>query len=175
MKPSKFFLLAMLLAAFSITFIACSKDDDDDDDTEMLEGVQGRWYSSGANVAVLLASEPFNIDSIYAEFKTDLTYHVESFDTDGVRTTFTGVYEQRPSGTGNIWTIKLTQNVPTAVTSEGIFEVHTNEVPHRMRYEVLQTEPALGFAPPTPEAGFGSTAGGAFLTTNIQTFLRITN
>lgn len=173
MKSKHFYLLAMLMAAFSITFIACEKDDDDDDDTEVLEGVQGKWYSSGANVALLLAGAPFNIDSIYAEFKTDQTYHVESFDNDGVKTTFTGVYEQQASGTGNIWTIKLTQNVPTAVTSEGIFEVHTNETPHRMRYEVLQTEPALGLAPPTPAGGFGSSAGGMFLTTNVQTFLRI--
>lgn len=172
MKKTRFYLLAMLLAAFSFSFVACDKDDDDDDNTEKLEGVQGKWYSSRTNVAPLLKGAPFNIDSIYANFKTDMTYQVESFDNSGVKVTYTGVYVQQKSTVGNIWTIRLTQNAPTAVTSEGIFEVHANETPNRLRYEILQTEPSLGLNPPTPSGGFGSTAGGAFLTTNVQTFLR---
>ena len=42
-----------------------------------------------------------------------------------------------------------------------------------MQYEVLQTEPNLGFAPPTPTGGFGSTAGGAFGNLNIQKYKKL--
>ena len=48
-------------------------------------GIVGEWYSSGANVAVLL-SYYFGVDSIYAKFNDDNTYLVESF-ADGAKTT----------------------------------------------------------------------------------------
>ncbi|HQU97021.1 MAG TPA: hypothetical protein PLO39_12810, partial [Saprospiraceae bacterium] len=71
---------------------------------------------------------------------------------------------------GNIYTIKLNQTSPTALTAEGIFEVSADN--KTMKYEVVQTEPSLGIAPPTAAGGFGSTAGGAFGTNVVQNFVR---
>lgn len=172
MKKNKFFLFALLMGALVIGFTACDKEDGDDD-IDPSKGIIGEWYSSGDNVALLLQGAPFFTDSIYAKMNDNGSYRVESYDADGVMTLFTGVFVQEESGTGDIWNITLTQSVPYSATSEGIFEIYWDENPIRMQYEVLQTEPALGFTPPTPAGGFGSTAGGAFGQTNVQVFLRI--
>ena len=60
---------------------------------------------------------------------------------------------------------------PTSLTAEGIYQV-TPGTAITMKYEVLQTQPALGYAKPTPALGFGSTAGGAFGTLNIQKYVK---
>jgi hypothetical protein len=172
MKRNKFFLLALIIGAVAFGFASCDKDDGEDD-IDQTKGVIGKWQSSGDNVALLLQGAPFFTDSIYAEMKADLSYRVESYDADGVMTPFTGNFSQTQSGTGAIWTITLQQNIPYAAIAEGIFEIYWDENPIRMKYEVLQTTPDLGFAPPTPTGGFGSTAGGAFGQANVQVFLRI--
>lgn len=133
-------------------------------------GIIGKWYSSGANVAPILIS--LGIDSVYADFKTDGSYLVESF-SDGAKTTLTGNFQQTKSTVGNIWEITVIQNQPTALTSMGIFEVFAGN-PLTMKYEIAQTEPAItGVTPPTPAGGFGSTSSGAFGILNIQTYIRI--
>lgn len=133
-------------------------------------GIIGKWYSSGLNVAPLLLS--LGIDSIYADFKTDGSYVVESF-SDGAKTTLTGNFTQTKSGTGNIWNITVNQNQPTALTSQGIFEVMAGN-PLSMKYEIAQTDPAIaGVTPPTAAGGFGSTSSGAFGVLNVQTYLKL--
>ncbi len=134
-------------------------------------GIVGQWYSSGENVAVLLAY--FGVDSIYADFKADMTYLVESY-ADGVKSELRGVFTQTKSSTGNIWTIVINQSSPSALTSEGIFEIYYDQDPNTMNYEVAQTEPQqAGVTPPTPEGGFGSTSGGAYGQTNVQKYIRL--
>ncbi|MBE0663348.1 MAG: hypothetical protein IH597_12890 [Bacteroidales bacterium] len=134
-------------------------------------GIIGRWYSSGTNVAVLLAA--IGIDSIYAEFKADNTYIVESFTADLSKTTLTGNYVQARSATGNIWDITVNQNTPNSLTSVGIFEV-TSGAQTTMKYEVAQTEPNIpGVTPPTAAAGFGSTSAGAYQNWNVQTYIKM--
>lgn len=172
MKRNKFFLLALIIGAVAFGFSACDKEDGDDDDNQTV-GVIGKWQSSGTNVALLLQGEPFFTDSIYAEMKADFTYIVESYDADGVMTPFNGTFTQQKSSVGNIWTITLEQSIPYAAISEGIFEIYADENPVRMKYEVLQTTPSIGLAPPTAAGGFGSSAGGAFGTANVQVFLKI--
>jgi len=133
-------------------------------------GIIGQWISSGANVAPLLIAA--GIDSIYADFKVDLSYLVESFTADGSKTTLTGTYVQTKSSTGNIWTIVVNQSSPSSLVSEGIFEVMaTGGV--TMKYEIAQTDPEIpGVTPPTPEGGFGSTSSGAFGVLNVQTYVK---
>lgn len=172
MKSSKFFLFALVLSAAVFAFSSCEKEEGVDV-IDQTKGVIGRWYSSGTNVSALLRGAPFLTDSIYVEFKDNFTFRVEAYTAARVMTLFTGTFAQQQSPVSGIWTITLQQNVPTAGVSEGIFQIHWDENPIRMRYEILQTTPALGFAPPTPQAGFGSTAGGAFGMTNVQTFLRM--
>ncbi|HBI80703.1 MAG TPA: hypothetical protein DDY04_01820 [Bacteroidales bacterium] len=164
----KFLVLAMML---SVAFVACEKSEDDDSDDPQKVGIVGEWYSSGTNVAPLLAY--LGIDSIYSKFNKDNTYLVESF-SDGAKTTLTGTYVQAKSGVGNIWNITLNQNSPTALTSQGIFEIDATKSPYTMDYEVAQTEPPIqGVTPPTASGGFGSTSNGAYGTTNIQKFIKL--
>ncbi|MGE0077595.1 MAG: hypothetical protein AB7S48_07035 [Bacteroidales bacterium] len=164
----KLFAIALLL---SFTFVACDKSDDDDTTDPQKIGIVGEWYSSGDNVAVLL-SYYFAVDSIYAKFDSNNTYLVESYSS-GAKTTYTGTYTQEKSSVGTIWNIVLNQSSPTAVTSEGIFEISTTTSPYTMQYEVAQTTPSIGATAPTADAGFGSTSGGALGTTNVQKFVKI--
>lgn len=133
-------------------------------------GIIGKWYSSGTNVAPILIS--LGIDSVYADFKVDGSYLVESF-AQGAKTTLTGNYQQTKSGSGNIWNVTVNQSTPTSLTSQGIFEVLAGN-PVTMMYEIAQTEPQIpGVTAPTAEAGFGSTSGGAFGNLNIQNYIRM--
>ncbi|MFA5974308.1 MAG: hypothetical protein WC780_18310 [Lentimicrobiaceae bacterium] len=159
-----------ILVAVAIVFGSCGKSDEADVYDPAADGIVGEWQSSGTNVAPLLAY--FTIDSIYAKFNVNNTYHVESFTSTGTKTTYEGTYTQAKSSTGSIWTIILNQSTPSAVTSEGMFEITKVTSGYTMKYEVVQTQPSLG-TPPTPAAGFGSTSGGALGTNNVQTFVQI--
>ena len=169
MKNLKLWSLAL---AAVVAFSACSEDEKDDDNNNNNEptkvGVQGEWQSSGSNVAPLLVSL-FGYDSLYVDFRTDMTYTVEAFDTANAKSTLTGTYTQEESGVNNIWTITLDQTSPSTLTSEGIFRVSGDT----LKYEVVQTTPDIGATPPTAADGFGSTSGGSFGMTNVQTYLRI--
>lgn len=135
-------------------------------------GIIGRWYSSKTNVAVLLRTY-FSIDSLYANFKLDNTYIVESFTVAGSKTTMTGTYIQTKSAVTGIWDITVNQTTPSTLTSKGIFQLFpgTNVT---MKYEIAQTDPvAAGVTPPTAAGGFGSTNGGALGTINVQTYIRM--
>lgn len=134
-------------------------------------GVIGKWYSSGADVAVLLRAA--GIDSIYAEFRANDTYVVRSYTTDLSTTILEGTYVQALSGTGNIWNITVNQSTPNSLTSVGIFEVFAGS-PYNMKYEVAQTDPNIpGVTPPTATGGFGSTSAGAYQDWNVQTYRRL--
>jgi hypothetical protein len=162
--------LIFILSAIVIGFGSCSKSDEANVYDPAADGIVGEWQSSGTNVAPLLAY--FKMDSIYAKFNANNTYHVESFTSTGTKTTYEGTYTQAKSTTGSIWTIVLNQSTPSAVTSEGIFEITKAATGYTMKYEVVQTQPSLG-TPPTPAAGFGSSNGGALKENNIQKFVQI--
>ena len=134
-------------------------------------GIIGKWQSSGLNVSPLLIGA--GIDSIYANFKGDNTYVVESFTPDGSKTTLTGTFSQERSAVTGIWNIVINQSSPNALVSEGIFQV-VDQSPLLMKYEIAQTDPAIvGVTPPTAAGGFGSTSSGAFGLLNVQTYLKI--
>lgn len=141
-------------------------------------GIIGNWYSSGDNVAPLLVTY-FTVDSIYAEFYDDFTYLVEQYNignTSGIPDLiFTGTFVIEKSNVDEIWTIDITQELPYAATSEGIFEIKTS--PEVLWYEVVQTSGTQNI-PPTPEGGFGSSNGGTLViggvNWNLQQFIRIT-
>lgn len=134
-------------------------------------GIIGKWESSGLNMAPLLIGA--GIDSVYADFRGDNTYLVESFTADGSKTTLTGTFTQQRSSVAGIWKITVNQSSPNALVSEGIFQV-IDQSPLKMKYEIAQTDPAIvGVTPPTAEQGFGSTSAGAFGTANVQTYLKI--
>lgn len=182
MKSFKLFGIMMLFA--SIIMVSCGKEDDkgnctdgikNQDETDIdcggvctacLVGAQGKWKSFP--VAPILATFA---DSIIAEFKANNTYTVNQWK-GGTKTVLIGTYIQTKSSVGSIYTIKLNQSSPTALTAEGIFEVAADKL--SMKYEVAQTEPSIpNVTPPTPAGGFGSTSGGAFGQLNIQNYVSV--
>lgn len=167
-------LFFIFVAAMAFVFSACEESVEVDVYNPATDGIVGEWQSSGSNVAVLLKTY-FKVDSIYAKFNENNTYLVESF-ASGTKTTYTGVYTQTKPATGTIWNIKLEQSSPTAVTSEGIFEITqdaTVKTKYTLKYEVVQTTPSIGATAPTATAGFGSSSGGTLGTMNVQTFVNI--
>lgn len=166
-------LIFILVAAMSFAFVSCKDSVEEIVYNPSTDGIIGEWQSSRTNVAALLVTY-FKVDSIYANFKANNTYLVESFSA-GAKTTYAGVFTQTKSTTGAIWTIKLEQSTPTAVTSEGIFEITQSaaKANYTMKYEVVQTTPSIGASAPTPAAGFGSSNGGTLLQMNVQNFVKI--
>ncbi|MDR2126973.1 MAG: hypothetical protein LBP63_09110 [Prevotellaceae bacterium] len=172
------FTLAMVALVCSAgMFSSCGSSDDDDEQEKpgvvydhTKDGLVGKWYSSGSNVAPLFIQYAL-ADSAYIVFKNDNTYVGATF-WQGARTSLSGTYTQTKSSVGNIWTILLHQTSPSSVTSEGIFEITKSGDTYLMKYEIVQTEPALGTAP-TPEGGFGSSSGGVYGEGFVQKYIRI--
>lgn len=133
--------------------------------------IVGIWTSEAANVAPLLYGPPFNIRKIVATFKADGSYIVVQTDSSQTSLTLTGTYVAAP-GKDAIRTVTVNQGNPTSLTAEGIYQVTVNATDISMKYEIVQTQPPLGVSKPTPELGFGSTAGGAYGTINIQTYVK---
>ncbi len=183
MKSVKLIALGLFVAALS--FVACKDEENkgtcsdgikNQDESAVdcggicnacREGAQGTWKS--APVAPILAAFA---DSIIATFNTNSTYEVAQWKS-GSKTTLTGTYVQTKSANGNIYNIVLNQTTPTALTAEGIFEVADTDA--SMKYEVIQTTPAIGAAAPTAAAGFGSSTynGTALGAANIQEYVRV--
>ncbi|MGB0979728.1 MAG: hypothetical protein ACPGVV_10055, partial [Croceimicrobium sp.] len=140
MKSIRYWSLLSLSLVIGLS--SCSEDDETTDDNQNNNspvGIQGEWQSSGTNVAPLLTAL-FGTDSIYANFRTDLTYTVEQYDSSGTKLTLTGTYTQEESNVTDIWTIVVSQTSPAAIASEGIFMVDGST----MKYEIVQTDPDIG-------------------------------
>ncbi|MFN3952575.1 MAG: hypothetical protein ACK4KT_09260 [Thermaurantimonas sp.] len=132
-------------------------------------GIRGKWQSSGDNISILL-STLHQIDSIFFDFRVDNTYIERQWDAYGALIgQFSGIYSQSRSVVGNIWSIRLEQQIPFATISEGIFEISGET----MRLEIVQTFPDIQLLPPTPQGGFGSSNGGALGITNVQTYVKL--
>jgi hypothetical protein len=166
-------LVVGLVVSMMVIAMSCSEDKDKNPVAPVEQpDLIGTWLSAGGNVAPLLV-QLMAIDSLWAEFKTDNTYLVNAKAKTGTVTQFTGTYSHEKSSVGSIYKIKLNQSTPTALTSEGIYQIDKTKTPHEMMYEVVQTEPNIGAVPPTPEGGFGSTNGGALGTLNVQKYIRL--
>lgn len=170
MKTSKFLLLGFL--ALGLTFTSCKDDDDKKaDDTAppaAVHPVVGSWEAY--DVSAVLAGA--GVTGVEAVFRSDNTYTVTS-QAGEADTVLEGTYATSESANQDgIYTITLTQTSPSTLTAEGIFKIYTAS-PDSMWYEVAQSEPEIpGVTPPTIEAGFGSTSGGAFGDMNIQKYIR---
>ncbi|NOX17221.1 MAG: carboxypeptidase regulatory-like domain-containing protein [Chlorobi bacterium] len=139
-------------------------------------GVYGTWVSEGGNIAPLLAGPPFNVAKLTATFNTNRSYTVVQMDTSGASIELNGTFTIEKSsfliGGTTIFNIVLDQATPAVLTATGIFQIDMNVSPFTMQYEVVQTTPDIGIAPPTAEDGFGSTGGGAFGMLNVQKYVR---
>lgn len=166
-------LLFTLLFVLAVSFFGCKDDDNSTNNQTPKDPIVGTWVSEGTNIAPLLRGAPFKIKKITATFNDNNTYTVVQVDSNNVSTTLTGTYQLTKSATGTIHKIVVNQQTPAALTAEGIYEVNTTPEPDQMTYEVVQTSPAIGVAPPTVTGGFGSTAGGALGTLNVQKYVRV--
>jgi hypothetical protein len=125
--------------------------------------IVGVWVSEGTDVSPLLAL--FNTVAVDATFNADGSYTVVSTDAADTMVTFTGTYTVDDSTMPH--TIALEQGSPSAASVSGIWEVDAGV----LTYEVIQTTPDLGFAPPTVALGFGSSSGPNLAAdANIQIF-----
>jgi hypothetical protein len=143
----------------------------------VVDPIVGEWTSEGVNnIAPLLYNDPFLVRKIVATFKADGSYIVVQTDSSNVSLTLTGTYVGIAGGASapndNIRNITVTQGSPSSLTAEGIYEVTVGASEVTMMYEIVQTQPPLGFAAPTAAAGFGSTAGGAFGVLNVQKYVK---
>jgi hypothetical protein len=134
-------------------------------------GIYGTWVSEGADVAPLLVSL-FKIVKISATFNTNGSYTVTQEDSTGATLDLTGTFTVEKSNVVGINDITLDQTTPSVLTATGIYQITASATPFTMMYEVVQTTPDIGAIPPTAEAGFGSTNGGALGTWNIQKYVR---
>ena len=142
-------------------------DTGDTQDTGAGGSIVGDWLSEGANIAPLLSGAPFNYVSIDAHFDADLSYEVVATNADGQTGTLTGTYVASDATTPG--TITLSQATPYTATAEGIWQIDGST----LTYEVVQVDPSYGFTPPTPESGFGTTAGdGIEPGENVQVYVR---
>ncbi|WP_439184524.1 hypothetical protein [Carboxylicivirga taeanensis] len=164
----------MLLMVFAVGFTACSEDDPVEEIAVDEKGIIGNWEAT--DISAILTNLGYD-DMLYANFKEDQTYEVKSYIA-GVEYKLVGTFTQKKDAATGLWEITLNQTsmngAPSEITSKGIFEIKKT-TPVSLWYEVAQTNPEIsGVFPPTAEAGFGSTSGGAWGETNIQKYVKTT-
>jgi hypothetical protein len=159
-------------AQWAATGTAAATAPDPTDDTGAAPageaGLVGSWVSAGEDLSPLFAGPPFQYQRIEASFNEDGSYRVDSTDQGGAVYTLLGTYTVEV-GAGGPQVVRLSQTDPYEAEAEGIWQVEGD----RLTYEVVQVEPDYGFAPPTPEGGFGSTSGqGLAPGDNVQVYRR---
>lgn len=141
-------------------------------ESSTVNGMIGTWVSAGDDVAALLVTF-FTVDSVVATFNANQTYEVLQYAGGSTTAlTLSGTFSQSESSVAGIWEISVDQTSPSTLTSQGIFNVDASNNPNSAQYEIVQTSPDIGATAPTAVDGFGSSSGGAFGTTNIQTYRR---
>ncbi|RME24580.1 MAG: hypothetical protein D6798_10860 [Deltaproteobacteria bacterium] len=128
--------------------------------------ITGDWISQGDDISPLFQQPSFDYVSIEATFGGDCSYRVQATTGGGDTYEFVGTYSATEGSPG---TIVQWQSQPFEGTSEGIWQVDGTT----LTLEVVLTTPDYGFTPPSPEAGFGSTAGqGLAPGDNVQVYRR---
>ncbi|HLL54332.1 MAG TPA: hypothetical protein VK447_12335 [Myxococcaceae bacterium] len=162
---------SLVVAAFAaLAVLACGKGQDGNNNNQGSDPqLTGSWVSQGADVAPLLAGNPFNYTKIAATFNANGTYIVDATDKNNTTTRLEGTYTSTASTVTGIRDIVLNQTVPSTLTSTGIYQI--DPATARMNYEVVQTQPPIqNVTPPTAAGGIGSTSNGAFGTSNVQKY-----
>jgi len=140
---------------------------DTNDTGPALDPLVGTWVSEGSDLSDLFSGFPFEYQSIEASFRADGTVVTEIVDKDGASYITSGTYTIDASTTPA--SINLQQVEPYQAVLVGIYQVSGAE----LTYEVVQVQPDYGYIPPTPESGFGSTAGPSLSPgINVQTYER---
>jgi hypothetical protein len=106
----------------------------------------------------------FNYDRVVVTMNDNGTVSLTTRVAGGSASTVQGTYAVTKSASGSVHAIEI---VYPSFTQEGIIEV-TDDNPHRMRLEGVQTIPNIGATVPTVEAGFG--ADPALMDSNIQVY-----
>lgn len=166
----KRFFVVPVVSFLVLLLVSCDPEEIITPDDPKL-AVTGVWTAGGTDIAPLLAD---TITEITMRFKADSTYIIEQTHTSGLSSSSSGTYSVNKSGGVNdVYPVSLFQTLPSAATLKGIFEINEVIEPEEMTFELVQTQPNIGFTPPTPENGFGSTNEGNLGTTNISRFQRV--
>ncbi len=129
--------------------------------------IVGRWRSEGDDLSPLFAGAPFSYVQVDVQFEADARYTATSTDGGGTTVVLSGTYTADRQSTPGV--VVLSQSEPYEASATGLWQVEGD----LLTYEVVQTLPDYGFAPPTPEAGFGSTSGpGMDAGINVQRYRR---
>lgn len=145
-------ILHATLVLVALGAVACNSENSTGPNASEDE-IVGTWVSAGSNVAPGLVAAPFLTDSIIATFNDNGSYLVTQW-SGGASVQLTGTYTVGSEPEGQIRSIIAVQVSPSAVTSQGIFQVTGSA----MEYEIIQVAPALqGVNAPTVGGGFGST------------------
>jgi hypothetical protein len=117
--------------------------------------LSGTWFSGGNDMAKGFGGPPFNFASLKVLFDDDGSYSVKATDTKQKTIDFTGTWIATASATPGLYEIEQRQIMPQAVVSKGIYQL--DQASGRLTFEIIQTQPDVGAAPPTVMGGFGST------------------
>ena len=161
----KHLVLILTLVGAMLFMVSCSKDTDSSTEPTPVDEWVGTWLSAGSNVAPLLVAV-FNYDSVRVELTEDQIVRTHSHVAGGAWTTVEGTYSITRSASGDVHSCEF---LYAAFDQEGIIQIIDGN-PDTMKLEVVQVRPDLGFAPRTPESGFGSDV--ALGNTNIQTYVK---
>lgn len=128
----------------------------------------GAWLSQGEDLSPLFSAPPFEYERVEGEFLSDGSYSFTTVTLAGDSATVTGSWSADTSTEPR--SIALEQDQPYKATASGVYALDGD----KLTYEVVQTEPNYGFSPPTPQGGFGSTAGpGVGPGDNVQIFRKV--
>lgn len=122
------------------------------------------WQAAGADLSAYASAEGQQSVQVVLDAGS---YSMTVANGDGSTVESSGTFELDTATTP--WGITMTQSTPEAATLQGIIEVHTT----MLQLEIAQVSPDLGLTPPTPDDGFGSTAGPGYNEgDNVLTFRR---
>ncbi len=188
-------LIAWLLLPFLLLAYACEEEDAE---PEPERTITIKWFAAGDQVAPLFRAYPLEVDSIYLELVQhdprileDTLYwyfYLEKYNfnenpSQPIRT-ITGSDEKgaqfikTSAGFNSAFffeTLDARRN-DNHVTAKGLYQVNGDKDEPILTLEYVYSSGVSGWpGPPDPEAGFGSTAGGAYGDNNIHILTKIEN
>ncbi len=144
-----------LLGCVLLSAVGCGVAQDGPGVGGMKSALTGTWFSGGSDMAKGFGGPPFNFSSLKVLFDDDGSYSVKATDTKMKTIDFTGTWIATASATPGLYEIEQHQIMPQAVVSKGIYQI--DSASGKMTFEIIQTQPDVGAAPPSIAGGFGST------------------
>ena len=134
-----------------------------------LHGVEGKWFSSGSDLSLILSNIE-DVDSAVLDFEPGGLYSIVYYKASGAENKV-GTFNQTASGVVDIWYVNANQITPTVASFSGIIQ-NPSDDRDQLFYELVLLDGEN--SPPTAEAGLGSSNEGELGNANISLFHRRT-